>query len=264
MKFTNYCSAIVIVFTVVSLPFSASAQDAPKVIHAFVALCDNEYQGIVPVRPALGNGDDPRNNLYWGALYGVKSFFKRSPNWDLIDTSQPGSVILERCIFKHKRSNVYLVADAYRGREIKQAIIDFLNAASGTARTPIAIDAENHTAKLRAHGDSKLTIYVGHDGLMDFELAAYPATKDDRTRETMILACISKTYFRDAILAAGATPLVWTTGLMAPEAYTIENAVEGWILGEDAEGVRLRAAQAYNQFQKCGMRGANRLFVTGL
>ncbi|RYD88183.1 MAG: hypothetical protein EOP54_27665 [Sphingobacteriales bacterium] len=27
-----------------------------KVIHVFVALCDNKYQGIVPVPKAIGNG----------------------------------------------------------------------------------------------------------------------------------------------------------------------------------------------------------------
>ncbi|WP_316785612.1 hypothetical protein [Pedobacter frigiditerrae] len=37
-----------------------------KTIHVFVALCDNKYQGIVPVPKAIGNGQDPDNNLYWG------------------------------------------------------------------------------------------------------------------------------------------------------------------------------------------------------
>ena len=60
---------------------SVSAQNTPRTIHVFVALCDNVHQGIVPVPKTLGNGEDPKNNLYWGALYGVKTFFRRSENW---------------------------------------------------------------------------------------------------------------------------------------------------------------------------------------
>ncbi len=37
-----------------------------KVIHVFVALCDNKYQGIVSVPASIGNGQDPKTNLYWG------------------------------------------------------------------------------------------------------------------------------------------------------------------------------------------------------
>ncbi|HEX6730669.1 MAG TPA: hypothetical protein VF074_11680, partial [Pyrinomonadaceae bacterium] len=40
------------------------------VIHVFVALADNVNQGIVPVPPSLGNGDNPATNLYWGAAFG--------------------------------------------------------------------------------------------------------------------------------------------------------------------------------------------------
>ncbi len=54
---------------------SYSEQQSYRTIHIFVALCDNKNQGIVPVPPILGNGEDPKNNLYWGALYGVKTFF---------------------------------------------------------------------------------------------------------------------------------------------------------------------------------------------
>jgi hypothetical protein len=55
------------------------AQDAkPRTIHVFVALADNDHQGIVPVARVLENGDDPEHNLYWGSAYGVKAF-SRTP-----------------------------------------------------------------------------------------------------------------------------------------------------------------------------------------
>ena len=55
-----------------------------KTIHILVALCDNKYQGIVQVPAKIGNGQDPKNNLYWGCGYGVKSFFKKQSEWKLI------------------------------------------------------------------------------------------------------------------------------------------------------------------------------------
>ena len=36
---------------------SLYAQNTPRTIHVFVALCDNVHQGIVPVSKTLGNGE---------------------------------------------------------------------------------------------------------------------------------------------------------------------------------------------------------------
>ena len=41
------------------------------------------------------------------------------------------AAVLERLIFKHRQREVFMVADAYRGKEIAQATWDFLEAASG-------------------------------------------------------------------------------------------------------------------------------------
>lgn len=65
---------ILSVLYLISMSILINAQT--KTIHVFVALCDNEHQGIVPVPKTLGNGKDARNNLYWGAAYGLKSFLK--------------------------------------------------------------------------------------------------------------------------------------------------------------------------------------------
>ena len=53
------------------------AAGRPVVVHLVVALCDNKNQGIVPVPRSLGNGQDPRSNLYWGARFGVRGYFGR-------------------------------------------------------------------------------------------------------------------------------------------------------------------------------------------
>src|SRR5215510_767510 len=85
-----------------------------SVIHVFVALADNVNQGIVPVSATLGNGDNATTNLYWGAAFGVRTFFTRNKDWELISVvPNPSARILERCVFKHRRASVLLVADAY-------------------------------------------------------------------------------------------------------------------------------------------------------
>ena len=231
-----------------------------KKIHVFVALCDNANQGIVPVPKTLGNGQNPRTNLYWGALYGVKTHFKRSKDWQFVKTlPTKHPKILERVLFKHRTSNTYLLADAYDGKYIKQTTIDFLDASSGA--NPIEIIENNK--KMSFGGNSNLLAYVGHDGLMEFSLDTKFNPKNKKKRDAIILACISKDYFKPYLQQTGANPLVWSTGLMSPEAYTLKWAIDGWILNESDAEIRERAAKAYNKYQKCGMRGARGLLVTG-
>ncbi len=256
------------------------AQGPPRTIHVFVALADNKNQGIVPVAAILGNGDDPQHNLYWGSAYGYKTFFSRSADWRLIASASypkprpevprpeiprpeiPRPEIMERCVFKHRTANVYLVADAYRGNKIRQAIVDFLEAAAGGEPESVPVKAGGETLVLKARGAADLVAYAGHDGLMDFQLTALPQGKS-ANRQAIILACISKSYFSAPLRATGATPLVWTTGLMAPEAYTLKSAIDGWILHESNDQIRERAAVAYDKYQRCGLKGARRLLVTG-
>lgn len=247
---------------------TAPAEEVPtvpydgKMIHVIVALCDNVNQGIVPVAPALGNGDDAERNLYWGARFGVKTFFSASRDWRLVaSVKNPAPKILERLVFKHKTQNALLVADAYRGAEIKQATADFLNDASGNATATASV--EGKTYGLSRGAASHLVVYVGHDGLMDFHLSYFPKKRDEAARDAVILACASKNYFADALRETGARPLLWTTNLMAPEAYVLNAAVDGWLAGDDGERVRLRAAKAYDSYQNCGLKAAQNLFASG-
>jgi phage-related baseplate assembly protein len=98
---------------------------------------------------------------------------------------------------------------------------------------------------------------------MDFQIPPITGAKGNKPRHTIVLACSSKAFFAPYIRQTGAEPLLWTTGLMAPEAYTLKSALDGWIAGENDEAIRRRAAQAYNRYQKCGELAASRLFATG-
>lgn len=229
-------------------------------IHVFVALCDNKYQGIVPVPAKIGNGQDAATNLYWGAAFGVKTFFNKSSEWKLVESKKnPGENILESLLFKHKTKNIYLLADAYDGQYIKQTTIDFLLACSGKGITTI----NNNGKEIPFGGMSDILAYVGHDGLMDFSLPNEFEEQNDEDRKAIILACISKKYFSSHLKSTGAEPLLWSTGLMAPEAYVLHDALNKWIDTKDAAQTRIAAAAAYSKYQRCSMTAAKNLLVTG-
>jgi len=264
---TRIIARFLILLGLSSFAFSALPafpQDPLRVVHVFVALADNEHQGIIPVPPVLGNGQDPMRNLYWGAAFGVKTFFKTNEDWELVWSGHgPKEAILERCIFKNRKNNVFMVADAYEGSQIRLAVSDFLSAAAGENSENVTLPAKLGKVTIPTGGGSDLVAYAGHDAFMDFQISPITGRKDGQARKAIVLACASKAYFSAYLRSAGAKPLLWTTGLMAPEAYTLKAALDGWMKNESDEAVRVRAAQAYDHYQKCGARAASRLFATG-
>ena len=236
------------------LKYDTSVQTA----HIFVALCDNKYQGIVPVPEKIGNGQDPANNLYWGAMYGVKTYFKNSKDWKLVKAYKLNDTILERLIFKHKTKDFYLIADAYDGKEIQKTTEDFLYSSSGQQKDTLNID--NKTIGI--NGNANLVAYIGHDGLMDFQLKDDFKNEDQKKRDAIILACYSKHYFGPFLEDANINPLVWTSNLMAPEAYILHDALSGYLAKESNIEIQNCAATAYSKYQKCSLKAAKNLLVT--
>lgn len=234
--------------------------ETPKTIHVFVALCDNLHQGIAPVPEQIGNGQDPFHNLYWGAGYGIKTHLKRSNDWTLVETEKNiDSLILERVLFKHRTSNTYLLADAYDGKYIKHTTIDFLEASAG--RNGFQIDLKNQ--QLYFGGDAQLVGFIGHNGLMEFHVEGVFEAAQEKNIDAIILACYSKHYFKKYLKLTKANPLLWTTHLMAPEAYTFKAAIDGWIKQENDQQICERAAQAYHKYQNCGINASRKLLITG-
>lgn len=253
-------NALNIILLLIGVSFCA-AQNTPKTIHIFVALCDNENQGIVPVPALIGNGKDPKNNLYWGALYGVKNFLKNKSNTWVYQSAMTSESphILERILFKHRTKNIYLLAEAYDGAKIKTCTEDFLLASNNNLLRPVSYNNQI----LKFGGESELVAYIGHDGLMEFNVNLDYKPKPSKNIDAIILACASKDYFKNEVLKSKATPLLWTTNLMAPEAYTLEAALNSWSNNKTPGEIKEESAQAYHKYQKCGINGARRLFATG-
>ncbi|MBW2699520.1 MAG: hypothetical protein JRF33_01765 [Deltaproteobacteria bacterium] len=238
----------------------------PLVAHVIVALCDNVHQGIVPVKPFLGNGEDFKNNLYWGALYGVKRFLKNSGGWkQLSHTGKMPQGVLDRIVLvkKIKRNGklveAYVVAEAWQGSLIKEATGRFLNLAAGHDAQKLTLQ---NTKIIEAGGLAHLIAYIGHDGLMEFDAPVQPEGKSGMAaRSAIVLACMSKQYFKPLLDKAGAHALTLTTNLMPPEAYTLDATLKAWFEGKNARQSREAGNRAFVKYQKCSIRAARRLFT---
>ena len=236
------------------------AVEKTKSIHIYVALCDNKHQGIVPVPKSLGDGNKPHSNLYWGAMYGTKTFLKKSSHWTLLQTTKnPRTNVLEQCIFKHTKSNTFIIADAYQGSKIKDCTTDFLNASSANKPKAKVIGYQNKDYLLQYSGNADLVVYVGHNGLMDFKLGDIKNQRK-KSRQSMILCCKGSQYFSSKMRKMDNELILTTTNFMAPEAYILEASFESWIKGQSKNAVALSAAKAYQKYQKCSLAAAKRLF----
>jgi hypothetical protein len=101
------------------------------------------------------------------------------------------------------------------------------------------------------------------DGLMDFQLEQTFFGETAEKRQAIVLACASNAFFGPGLRSTGAQPLLWTTGLMAPEAYTLKAALDGSIAGQTDEQIRQLAAASYAKYQQISLTAAQRLFATG-
>ncbi len=253
----------------------AQAAEPAKYVHIVVALCDNKNQGIVPVPAKIGNGFDPDANLYWGAMYGVRTFFKKQPEWHLDnlvkDKNALPDKVLERAVFTHKNQRVIIVADAYQGDAMYTAIEDFYASASGSGIKNLEAVAQwPHLASKEGGGPEaapELTVFVGHNGLMDFIFSfSRPeppkSTATQGKRQAAVLACQSRSYFAKPLALTGATPILLTNGNMAPEAYSVHALITAWLAGKKGPALKEEVAAAYHKYQKCGLKAARNLFST--
>lgn len=241
-----------------------------KVIHVLVALCDNKYQQIAPVPKLIGNGQDPRNNLYWGAAYGFKTYFAKQKEWQVRQTIKPeNSYILEQIIYKHRSKDIYIVAEAYDGQYISDTVDDFIAYSAG--KKPQALRVNDQV--INAGGKADLVVYVGHDYLMEWSWRKYlpddwrwetlsaAQKKQQQSRYTAVFACQSQRYFSPPLERLGITPLILTTQSMAPEAYSIYAMIDGWVNNQSKAQIRQQVAAAYSQYQRLS-KPALSLFVT--
>lgn len=190
-------------------------------------------QDTVKVFVALWNSP-PKTDLYWGKMYGIKTYFNQDKDWEMVNSKNPNNTILEQILFYNKTLDLYVDAMAYNTSKIKKTITEFIEYAYQAS-------------------EEELVIYVGHDGLMDFDIDVVPQKNHC---DAMVFSCVSQNYFSpylDMILS--------TYTFMAPEAYGVMAAIESWAKKENEEGIRKNTAVSYAKYQKISVRSAERTFM---
>ncbi len=229
-----------IILAILMFSVALVAEATPKQVRVFVALCDNKTQGIVPVGEKIGNGDDPDANLYWGCTDGFGAYFRSSGRWTVVKSEKNlSSSILRRLELKHIDGDIGVIAEAYRGAEIRQCLKDFEEAATS--------------------GKYDLVAFIGHNGLMDFSLPD-PSAPGGSQSKVIVLCCKSEAYFGNRLRSLGCQPLLMTQQLMYPGSFLLHAALESWKKGNTAEEIRMAAATAYAKNQKISVRAATGVF----
>ena len=217
---------------------------AARKVEVFVCLCDNEHQGIQEVGAKIGNGLDPEGNLYWGCDDGLSSYFKRSSKWKLTKTTKhEDGPILVTLNFTHQSGKATLIAHAYRGDKMPECLGDFLKAT-------------------RDAGKGELVAFIGHNGMMDNQIVIPNAAPEgDEASESIVLACVTDSYFTEPLKTMNSRPLLLTKSLMYPGSFILHDALEVWLKEGSRNEIREAAAKAYARNQKISVKGAKTVFA---
>lgn len=234
-----------------------------KIIHLFVALCDNKTQGIAPVGKTIGDGDKPDANLYWGCSDGAQKIFTKSHYWKKLETHKPqeldpSSPVMRRIIFQHTKNKTLLITDAYQGSQMKQCLTDYLNTTTGSYQPNITVKTLDK--KITIGAKSHLTAYIGHNGLMEHQIITTKAPNPP-TLDTITLCCISDSYFKPYFSKTNTRPILQTKSLMYPGAFILHDVLEGWFRNEPLDQLRTRAAKAYAKNQKISIASGYSIFT---
>lgn len=250
----------------------------PLVATVFVALCDNDTQGIVKVRNRrICRGDDADHNLYWASAGGLAATMKAA-RWRQVTLARfsdgplaaravwrksflPGDALLARGV--RSRFDVYVVGLGYRGARIREAMVDYLNAVN---RDDLALE-DGAGVALRSGGASHLVAYIGHDYFYDTRdwRPLLDLAKGDSVlpKATLALSCTGDRLIRPAIRRANARILLLNRTLGFPGAWAAEAAIAGLAQGQPMRAIHRAASEAFAAGMGMPVGTALRAFAYG-
>lgn len=235
----------------------------PLVITVHVALCSNK--SIWCGNKKLGNGDNPRTNLYWGGASGFTAWFRhrRRAYKQVFRDAGDGKVILDRVVY-HRRVkwlskrwrrlgvskpfDIYLVGLAYRGRYIGKAV----DALIRQTATGAGVALKLKTGKtLAIGGRGHLVGYAGHNYLMDTGGRwKWPKITRKLPVGYFMLACMSAQYVAPKLTHKLTHAVLLTRVLMYPGAFTIDGIVRALSHAQPQRWVFRRACAYYARYSK--------------
>ncbi len=236
------------------------AAGRPLVVQVHVPLCDNDVLRCGNAR--LGDGDNPKTNLYWATTAGFGKWFARKKSgWTKVLDGDGDTVgdpdVLDVLVYRRtitaskawrkagapRRFEVYVVAQAWRGEAIDRALDAWAaELYGGTARTLTLDDG----TELAAGGAARIVAYVGHNRLMDVEAYAWPEAAEDAPRKGAVaIACHTDAYMHDEVPAADRVPLLFTRDFLFASAPPLEGVVRTFAEGGGYQAMRKAAAVEY-------------------
>ncbi len=242
--------------------------DRVVVVHVVVPLCHNAQLDCGS--PALGDPDNLRTNIYWGAIFGARRIFeKKWLGYEKVTQATHPEGVLERAVFRRylersvaddeegasERVEHITVLDAIDGNQIDDAVVRFFRAASEGEW--ITFEEGDASRRLRVDAVG----YAGHNRLMDDVKLPALRKRARKPIPSFVLACYSHDYFTAALRDAGSRPLVMTKSLMAPEGYVVEAASRGIAEGDARAALKKRVATAYASYQSISYGTAASVFV---
>ncbi len=232
-----------------------------RIAHVLVCLCDNVHQSILKVPEKIGNGRDLANNLYWGNSEGVVGIFDKAPAWKRVARWQPeGSDILERRIYLNKSQRCLLLVDAYAGEAMKACLTSHLAYLAGLEA--LNVSATETTPAFPAGGQADFVGFIGHNGLMDFQLSTPERKADAGPKSTAIFCCHSARYFSPHLATLQVKPLCLTRQNMYPGSFLMREVLAAWLENKSAEQCTAAAAAAYAKNQKISFKAASGVFTS--
>jgi hypothetical protein len=237
----------------------------PMVVTIHVALCDNDAQGIVPVKNRrICQGDDPDRNLYWATAGGLSATLQAA-RWQRVSLATfaegdlavkaiwrkrfaPGGLLRARGVTA--AFPAYIVGLGYRGTRIREAMTDYLQAVNRDGDRVEMVDG----MRLRAGGASHLVGYIGHDYFYDVDdpWPLWRLRDGDSVlhKGTFALSCTGHRLIRPAIRRANAHILILNRTLGFPGAWTAEAIVTAVADGKTPRDIYRAAAKAFASGQR--------------
>lgn len=243
-----------------------AAAGKPLVVQAHVPLCEASI--IRCGGHGLGDGDDPKRNLYWATSEGFVGWFaKRSKAWRLALRTDGKALglpdVIEVRVWRRDVTTsadwrrrgapatlpVYVVAMAWRGKAIDASLAAYARDLYGAETRKIQL---SDGTVLDAGGSAQIVAYVGHNRLMD--LSGYDWTKAGGAaadapappaKGAIAIACHTAAYMKEAVPAPGRVPLLFTADFLMASAPTLDGSVSAFAAGGDFRAIRRGAAQGY-------------------
>jgi len=226
-----------------------------------VALFDQHRAG----RPRpLADGNNPKTNLYWGALFGIETHFANAAGWRRAYTDNgDGAGIIRRVVFQRraeptvawrargvtKSFDVYVLANAWPSSRIVDSMEQPLRDA--LCGEVVALPVDGRT--LQFAGASAVVGYVGQNHMLDEYWDPFAALGDcssERQVGVFYLCPRSAVVLHKPVVNHGLYSVLFTRSAVTPEAYLVDGMFKALLSGELGDGFVADAAAEYARYQK--------------